>query len=91
MEQYILKAGKHSNSEGLAHAVTDYWNSLEDMESPALADQELAPSRAREWFRRMGYHWVGLKGVYKDGRMSLYTDKASSVLLPVGPLQQQDR
>lgn len=43
-----LGSRKHSNSEGSAQAVTDYWNSLEDMESPALADQELAPSRARE-------------------------------------------
>ena len=70
MEQYISRAGKHANSEGLAQAVTDYWNmlELEDSESPALADLELAPRTAREWFRRMGYRWVDLKkGVYKDG------------------------
>ena len=68
MEQYISGAGKHANSEGLAQAVTDYWNSLEDSESPALADRGLAPRTARERFRRMGYCWVDLKKeVYKDG------------------------
>ena len=55
MEQYISRAGKHANSEGLAQAVTDYWNMLEpeDSESPALADRELALRTAREWFLRM--------------------------------------
>ena len=37
MEQYISRAGEHANSEGLAQAVADYWNSLKDSESPALA------------------------------------------------------
>ena len=69
MEQYISGAGKHANSEGLAQAVTDYRDSLEDLDSPALADQELAPRTAREWFCRMGYCWVDpKKGVYNDGR-----------------------
>ena len=63
-----LGAGKHANSDGLAQAVTDYWNSLEDSESPALADRGLASRIAREWFRRMGYYWVNLrKGAYKGG------------------------
>ena len=65
MEQYISGA---ANSEGLAQAAADHWNSLEDSESPALADRELIPRAAREWFRRMGYRWVDLrKGVNKDG------------------------
>ena len=56
MEQYISGAGEHANSEGLAQAVIDYWNSLgEDSESLALADRDLAPRTAREWFRRMGF------------------------------------
>ena len=69
MEQYISGVGKHANSEGLAQAVTDIWNSLgEDSESPTLADRDLAPRTAREWFRRMEYRWIDLKkGVYKDG------------------------
>ena len=48
MEQYFSGAGKLANSEGLARAVTNYWNSLKDSESPALADRELAPHTARE-------------------------------------------
>ena len=48
--------------------VSDYWGSLEDLDFPTLADRELAPRTAREWFRRMGYCWADLKkGVYKDG------------------------
>jgi hypothetical protein len=66
MEQCISGAGKQANSEGLAHAVTAYWSSL-DLET-SLSDRELAPRTAREWFRRMGYRWIDLKkGVYKDG------------------------
>ena len=68
MEQYISGAGKHANSEDLAQAVTNFRGSLEYSESPALADRELAPRTAREWFRRMGYCWVNLKkGVYEGG------------------------
>ena len=61
MEQYISGAGKHANSEGLAQAVTNYWGSepLEDIDSPALADQELAPRTAREWF--LLHHEVRMK------------------------------
>ena len=69
MEQYISGAGKHANSEGLAQAVTDYWNSLEDSESPALADRGLAPRTARERFRRMGLLKAALREV---GNLSLF-------------------
>ena len=59
---------KACNSEGLAQAVADFWNSLEDSESLELAGRELAPCAVREWFRMMGYRWVYLKEtVYKDG------------------------
>lgn len=67
----VACAGKWADSEGLANAVTDYWHSLTDefghgefevdgMNSSPV-DHELAPRTAKEWFRRKGYRWAGLK------------------------------
>ena len=67
MEQYISGAGQHANSEGLAQAVIDYWNSLgEDSESPALADRDLAPRTARERYTRTAYR--GLRSTRAPGQ-----------------------
>ena len=50
MDEYISSAGKHANSDGLAQAVTDYWQTLQEEDNLCCelesAYRELAPRTA---------------------------------------------
>ena len=52
MDEYISSVGKYANSDGLAQAVTGYWQTLQEEDNLSCelesAYRELAPRTARE-------------------------------------------